>query len=312
MDRGESTESRRSRKGEHHPHSSHVRLDATVIPGPGSEERPSRRHHHTRSGSRGGGQSEHRKPRSHRKSAEDGEDGAGGAGKTGRHKNKGVDGGGEGGEQEGAGDGNERRPRRNRHGNQTEGEGRRMCQHRRKYVHCTHNVTPFSGYNLYLSLLFCPFSILTFFLFVWSLLPISRDCSAPNLSTTRPIQKSLSRQDSQYSEDMDNLMNTKLVSGSPGDGPPNPAARHIVAPGFGSALHLANSGTHGSLVTLDSYGSIAHHRTNSVIRLPHPDYTALDMPIFPSTNAILQSKCRMNMCSFSSVILNPLFHNFVQ
>ncbi|XP_035510971.1 voltage-dependent P/Q-type calcium channel subunit alpha-1A [Morone saxatilis] len=247
LERGESTESRRSRKGEHHHHSSHVRLDATVIPGPGSEERPSRRHHHTRSGSRGGGQSEHRKPRSHRKCAEDGEDGGGGAGKTGRHKSKGVDGGGEG-EQEGAGDGGERRPRRNRHGNQTDGEGKRMCQHRRK------------------------------------------DCSVPNLSTTRPIQKSLSRQDSQYSEDMDNLMNTKLVSGStpPSEGHPNPVPNHTVAPGFGSAHHLANSGTHGSLVTLDSYGSIAHHRANSVIRLPHPDYTAVDMPIFPSTNAILQ------------------------
>uniref|UniRef100_G3PGW6 Voltage-dependent P/Q-type calcium channel subunit alpha-1A n=1 Tax=Gasterosteus aculeatus aculeatus TaxID=481459 RepID=G3PGW6_GASAC len=193
-----------------------------------------RRHHHTRSGSRGGGQSEHRKPRSHRKGAEDGVDGEGRAGKTGRHRNKGVDGGGEGGEQEGAGDGSERRPRRNRHGNQADGEGKRMCQHRRK------------------------------------------ECSVPNLSTTRPIQKSLSRQDSQYSEDMDNLMNTKLVSGStpPGDGHPNPVANRIVAPGFGSALHLANSSAHGSLVT--------------VLRLPHPDYTALDMPIFPSTNAILQ------------------------
>ncbi|TMS15284.1 hypothetical protein E3U43_021746 [Larimichthys crocea] len=145
-------------------------------------------------------------------------------------------------------DGSERRPRRNRHGNQTDGEGKRMCQHRRK------------------------------------------DCSVPNLSTTRPIQKSLSRQDSQYSEDMDNLMNTKLVSGStpPSEVHPNPVSNHTVAPGFGSALHLANSGTHGSLVTLDSYGSIAHQRANSVIRLPHPDYTAVDMPIFPSTNAILQ------------------------
>ncbi|XP_060921233.1 voltage-dependent P/Q-type calcium channel subunit alpha-1A isoform X7 [Labrus mixtus] len=249
MERGESTESRRSRKGEHHHHSSHVRLDATVIPGPGSEERPARRHHHTRSGNRGGGgQSEHRKPRSHRKSAEEGEEGAGGAARTGRHKSRGVDGGGEGGEQEAAGDGGERRTRRSRHGNQTEGEGKRMCSHRRK------------------------------------------DCSVPNLSTTRPIQKSLTRQDSQYSEDMDNLMNTKLVSGStpPGEGYP-PVPNHTAAPaGFGSALHLANSATHGSLVTLDSYGSIAHHRANSVIRLPHPDYTAVDMPIFPSTNAKLQ------------------------
>ncbi|XP_061567361.1 voltage-dependent P/Q-type calcium channel subunit alpha-1A isoform X18 [Cololabis saira] len=246
LDRGESTESRRSRKGEHH-HKSRVRLDATVIPGPGSEERPSRRHHHTRSGSRGGGQSEHRKPRSHRKNAEDGEDGGGEAGKSGRHRSKKVSGSAEG-EHEGAGAGGERKPARNRHGNPSEGEGKRMCQRRRK------------------------------------------DCSVPNLSTTRPIQKSLSRQNSQYSEDMDNLMNTKLVSGStpPVESRPNPVANHRVAPGFGSAFHLAHSGTHGSLVTLDSYGNIGHHRANSVIRLPHPDYTAIDMPIFPSKNAILQ------------------------
>lgn len=122
LDRGESTESRRSRKGEHH-HKSHVRLDATVIPGPGSEERPSRRHHHNRSGSRGG-QSEHRKPRSHRKHAEDGEDGGGEAGKSGRHKSRKVTGGTEGA-QEGAGDSSERKPTRG-------GEGKRTCQHRRK------------------------------------------------------------------------------------------------------------------------------------------------------------------------------------
>lgn len=122
----------------------------------------------------------------------------------------------------------------------------------------------------------------------------SRDCSVPNLSTTRPIQKSLSRQDSQYSEDMDNLMNTKLVSSSnlANEVHSNPVANRTVAPGFGSTLYLANSGTHGSLTTLDNYGSMAHHRTNSVIRLPHPDYTAVDMPIFPSTNAILQGKNR--------------------
>lgn len=122
----------------------------------------------------------------------------------------------------------------------------------------------------------------------------SRDCSVPNLSTTRPIQKSLTRQDSQYSEDMDNLMNTKLVSSSnlANEVHSNPVTNRTVAPGFGSTQHLANSGTHGSLTTLDNYGSIAHHRTNSVIRLPHPDYTAVDMPIFPSTNAILQGKDR--------------------
>lgn len=104
-------------------------------------------------------------------------------------------------------------------------------------------------------------------------------------------------------------MNTKLVSGSnpPGEVHPIPVTKHTVVPGFGSALHLANSGTHGSLVTLDNYGSIAHHRANSIIRLPHPDYTAVDMPIFPSTNAILQGKDRINVLFFFyylSVFLN--------
>lgn len=155
------------------------------------------------------------------------------------------------------------------------------------------------GTSAYVMVLFIPLSS-------------SRDFSVPNLSTTRPIQKSLSRQDSQYSEDMDNLMNTKLVSSSnlANEVHSNPATNRTVAPGFGSTLHLANSGTHGSLTTLDNYGSIVHHRTNSVIRLPQPDYTAVDMPIFPSTNAILQGKeeriellflCRENQYHFIHV-----------
>lgn len=173
------------------------------------------------------------------------------------------------------------------------------------------SIISLSGYHFYpFSFLLFPSRIYFSIADCFFLLRIFRDCSVPNLSTTRPIQKSVSRQDSQYSEDMDNLMNTKLVSGSTpaSDGQPNPVPNHIVAPGFGSALQLANSGTHGSLVTLDSYGSIAHHRTNSVLRLPHPDYTALDVPIFPSTNAILQSKCRGNMCRCSSIIIHFLFH----
>ncbi|KAM6957182.1 LOW QUALITY PROTEIN: voltage-dependent P/Q-type calcium channel subunit alpha-1A [Aplochiton taeniatus] len=105
-----------------------------------------------------------------------------------------------------------------------------------------------------------------------------RNGSGPNLSTTRPIQKSLHRQDSQYSEDMDNVMNSKLATC-----PPNPASNHTPVPGFGLGPQLANSSTHGSLVMVDAYGNMAP-RT----RLPHPDYTALDMPMFPSCNAILQ------------------------
>lgn len=107
-------------------------------------------------------------------------------------------------------------------------------------------------------------------------------------------------------------MNTKLVSGStpPVDSHHNPVANHTVAPGFGSAFHLANSGTHGSLVTLDSYGNIGHRRANSVIRLPHPDYTAIDMPIFPSTNAILQGKPRTTCAVFS--LYHPVFSLFLK
>uniref|UniRef100_A0A8C6WLS5 Voltage-dependent P/Q-type calcium channel subunit alpha-1A n=1 Tax=Neogobius melanostomus TaxID=47308 RepID=A0A8C6WLS5_9GOBI len=161
LERGESSESRRSRKADLHHHSSHGRLDATTVPG--SEERPSRRHHHTRSGSRGG-QSEHRKSRYS------------------------------------------------------------VCQ-------LTKSVLDAS----------LPRSVRS----------LSRDCSLPNLSTTRPIQK-ISRQDSAYSEDMDNLMNTKLISGN--SPPSSNAHANLVAnleraPSYGSALHLTSSGTRGSLVT---------------------------------------------------------------
>ncbi|XP_056144457.1 voltage-dependent P/Q-type calcium channel subunit alpha-1A [Lampris incognitus] len=248
LERGESTESRRSRKSEHHHHTSHTRLDATAVPGPIAEERPPRRHHHTRSGSRSAGQSEHRKPRTHRRTAGEEDAGGGCGGGVGKHKSKGTDGGGEGGEQEGGNEGSERRPRRNRHGNQSEGEGKRLRQHRR------------------------------------------RDGSGPNLSTTRPIQKSFSHQDSQYSEDMDNLMNTKLISSStpPSEGRHIPVTSRNPASRFGSAFHLANASTHGSLVALDNYGNMGHPRANSIVHLPHPDYTAVDIPVFPSTNAILQ------------------------
>uniref|UniRef100_A0A671NZQ8 Voltage-dependent P/Q-type calcium channel subunit alpha-1A n=1 Tax=Sinocyclocheilus anshuiensis TaxID=1608454 RepID=A0A671NZQ8_9TELE len=75
--------------------------------------------------------------------------------------------------------------------------------------------------------------------------------SGPTLSTTRPIQKTLSRQDSQYSEDLDNAMNNKLATQPP-----------------------SNSTPHDSLT--------GHLSMN-------PDYTAVDIPpMFPSSNAILQ------------------------
>uniref|UniRef100_A0A8C2DYZ0 Voltage-dependent P/Q-type calcium channel subunit alpha-1A n=1 Tax=Cyprinus carpio TaxID=7962 RepID=A0A8C2DYZ0_CYPCA len=78
-----------------------------------------------------------------------------------------------------------------------------------------------------------------------------RTRKGPTLSTTRPIQKTLSRQDSQYSEDLDNAMNNKLAIQPP-----------------------SNSTPHDSLT-----GHLGMK----------PDYTAVDIPpMFPSSNAILQ------------------------
>uniref|UniRef100_A0A4W4EUL7 Voltage-dependent P/Q-type calcium channel subunit alpha-1A n=1 Tax=Electrophorus electricus TaxID=8005 RepID=A0A4W4EUL7_ELEEL len=84
----------------------------------------------------------------------------------------------------------------------------------------------------------------------------------PTLSTTRPIQKTLSRQDSQYSEDLDNVMNNKLATQ-----PLVPVAARLAGP---------HSTPHSSLLSL----------ANSIHSTYH---TAIDMPpIFPSANAILQ------------------------
>uniref|UniRef100_A0A9J8BGB4 Voltage-dependent P/Q-type calcium channel subunit alpha-1A n=1 Tax=Cyprinus carpio carpio TaxID=630221 RepID=A0A9J8BGB4_CYPCA len=92
------------------------------------------------------------------------------------------------------------------------------------------------------------------------------------LSTTRPIQKTLSRQDSQYSEDLDNAMNNKLAIQPPSNSTPHD-----------SLLNLANSAHTAGL---------AHTGTESSLILTHPSsttYTAVDIPpMFPSSNAILQ------------------------
>ncbi|XP_034151303.1 voltage-dependent P/Q-type calcium channel subunit alpha-1A isoform X5 [Esox lucius] len=114
----------------------------------------------------------------------------------------------------------------------------------------------------------------------------------PTLSTTRPIQKSLCRQDSQYSEDMDNVMNSKLATSQPqlpqqpcpASGLPSPANHTTPGPGFcpaGLNPHLTRSssqlGRDGTMVP--AYGSSTRI----------PEHTAVDIPpIFPSHNAILQ------------------------
>uniref|UniRef100_A0A8C1WKL4 Voltage-dependent P/Q-type calcium channel subunit alpha-1A n=1 Tax=Cyprinus carpio TaxID=7962 RepID=A0A8C1WKL4_CYPCA len=96
--------------------------------------------------------------------------------------------------------------------------------------------------------------------------------SGLTLSTTRPIQKTLSRQDSQYSEDLDNAMNSKLATQPPSNSTPHD-----------SLLNLANSAHTAGL---------AHTGTESSLILTKPSsttYTAVDIPpMFPSSNAILQ------------------------
>ncbi|XP_058266095.1 voltage-dependent P/Q-type calcium channel subunit alpha-1A isoform X7 [Hemibagrus wyckioides] len=114
----------------------------------------------------------------------------------------------------------------------------------------------------------------------------------PTLSTTRPIQKTLSRQDSQYSEDLDNVMNSKLATQPlvPSDarGPSSHSTPHS------SLLSLVSS-THGSRLAPTGTESsfILTNPASTTINLVHldakPDYTAIDMPpMFPSANAILQ------------------------
>ncbi|XP_027033042.2 voltage-dependent P/Q-type calcium channel subunit alpha-1A isoform X6 [Tachysurus fulvidraco] len=194
--------------------------------------------------------------RQHRKALDvESENGLGGGGGR-RHRNKGTE---VGVESEQA-DGPERRQRCHRHG---EKEGRRergeqgeRGRHRRNS----------------LSLSFCR--------------------EGPTLSTTRPIQKTLSRQDSQYSEDLDNVMNSKLATQPlvPSDtrGPSSRSTPHS------SLLSLVSS-THGSrLAPVGTESSfILPNPVSTTINLAHldakPNYTAIDMPpMFPSANAILQ------------------------
>ncbi|XP_072550558.1 voltage-dependent P/Q-type calcium channel subunit alpha-1A isoform X6 [Salminus brasiliensis] len=114
----------------------------------------------------------------------------------------------------------------------------------------------------------------------------------PTLSTTRPIQKTLSRQNSQYSEDLDNVMNSKLATQ-----PLVPSSTRKHSTPHSSLLSLTNS-THGTLLGTESSLILTNpaSTTTNLANLANlanldtkPDYTSIDMPpIFPSTNAILQ------------------------
>ncbi|XP_062386882.1 voltage-dependent P/Q-type calcium channel subunit alpha-1A [Sardina pilchardus] len=122
-----------------------------------------------------------------------------------------------------------------------------------------------------------------------------KEGSGPTLSTTRPIQKTLSRQASVYSEDMDNVMNSKLVTQ-----PPAATARNR------GGTVTANTTPHASIYNLANSthslyqpppgpdGSLVPSRATSMAYLtcmgyPRADHTSVDMPpMFPSHNAILQ------------------------
>ncbi|KAJ8383740.1 hypothetical protein AAFF_G00215820 [Aldrovandia affinis] len=125
----------------------------------------------------------------------------------------------------------------------------------------------------------------------------------PTLSTTRPIQQGLPRQDSQHSEDMDNVKNSKLATQSP--------ATHNHS-GSNSHLHANHSPAQtadDALNALNRKAPVSGPQTPSrktpesslILTNPapaptpskpcttKPDHTAVDMPpMYPSTNAVLQ------------------------
>ncbi|XP_028843660.1 voltage-dependent P/Q-type calcium channel subunit alpha-1A-like isoform X6 [Denticeps clupeoides] len=109
--------------------------------------------------------------------------------------------------------------------------------------------------------------------------------NGPTLSTTRPIQKSLSRQDSQHSEDLDNVMNSKLATQplTATSSHSQRLSKHSTTTPHTSQPNLSNS----------SYNLCQPPLTDSAymskLGYPRPDHTAVDIPPpFPSTNAILQ------------------------
>lgn len=119
----------------------------------------------------------------------------------------------------------------------------------------------------------------------------------PTLSTTRPIQKTLSRQDSQYSEDLDNVMNSKLATRPLVPLDPHRPSSHSTP--HSSLLSLVSSTQGSHLAPTTTKGSfILTNPASTTINLVHldakPDYTAIDMPsLFPSANAILQGEQRI-------------------
>lgn len=134
--------------------------------------------------------------------------------------------------------------------------------------------------------------------FLLSSVSTCREGGGPTLSTTRPIQKTLSRQASVYSEDLDNVMNSKLVTQPPTATTTTTSARSragAFSPNT-SVLNLANS-THSLYQPPPGpEGSLMPSRATSMAYLtcmgyPRPEHATIDMPpMFPSHNAILQSE----------------------
>ncbi|XP_066563810.1 voltage-dependent P/Q-type calcium channel subunit alpha-1A-like isoform X1 [Amia ocellicauda] len=282
----------------HHPHP-----DCAEPPPAERNRDPHRRHQHrpppgrakegrsvSPRGGEGGVPPEHRRPRQHRRPPDDEEGGGGGGGGGGRGRHRGSRGGPDGmggGEEEAA----ERR-RRHRHGAQStydsdgKRDGERERRHRRRKEGQSNG--PSSG---------------------------------PSLSTTRPIQQCVPRQDSQQSqqsEDMDNLRNnSKLATqpppmtrphanhsapGSPaksGNPPPHPNALtrkvpnstpppYQPAPGGGNPGKTPENSlilTNPDSAPPGPPGPPGPPRANA----KKPEHTAVDMPpVFPSENATLQ------------------------
>uniref|UniRef100_A0A8C2DW60 Voltage-dependent P/Q-type calcium channel subunit alpha-1A n=1 Tax=Cyprinus carpio TaxID=7962 RepID=A0A8C2DW60_CYPCA len=108
----------------------------------------------------------------------------------------------------------------------------------------------------------------------------------PTLSTTRPIQKTLSRQDSQYSEDLDNAMNNKLAIQPPSNSTPHDSLLNLA--NSAHTAGLAHTGTESSLILTHPSSTTANVTSTGHLGMK-PDYTAVDIPpMFPSSNAILQ------------------------
>ncbi|KTG47287.1 hypothetical protein cypCar_00036547, partial [Cyprinus carpio] len=96
----------------------------------------------------------------------------------------------------------------------------------------------------------------------------------------------LSRQDSQYSEDLDNAMNNKLAIQPPSNSTPHDSLLNLA--NSAHTAGLAHTGTESSLILTHPSSTTANVTSTGHLGM-NPEYTAVDIPpMFPSSNAILQ------------------------